>query len=53
MVLNRDALDTGFPGYRISGNGRILGLTTTSIFLVKYQISLYKTALKIINFCKH
>jgi hypothetical protein len=46
MVVIKDAPDTvfaGYPanpkaGYRISGKGRILGLTTT--FLVKYQINL-------------
>jgi DNA polymerase sigma len=36
QVCNRDAPDTVFAGYRISG--RLLGLMT--IFLVKYQISL-------------
>jgi hypothetical protein len=53
----RDAPNTvvaGYPanpkaGYRISG--RIIGLTCTGIFLVKYQINLYK-AITIIDFCK-
>jgi hypothetical protein len=44
--------DTGHPiraGYRVSG--RILGLTT--IFYVKISNKFVKTALKIIDFCKH
>jgi hypothetical protein len=46
--------DTGYPvraGYRISG--RILDLTTTGIFLVKYQVNFLKTASTIIDYCKH
>jgi hypothetical protein len=52
-IKTRDAPDTDFAGYRMSSriSDRILGLTT--IFFGKISNKFMKTALTIIDFCKH